>query len=414
LSATNEFSRFTTRLHAFMAVAEKTWKALNPCSPIETGSDFQELALELFTLQFKYNAPYRRFCEGRGATPGTVEHWSQIPAVPTAAFKELELSCFPASSRTRVFHSSGTTEQRPSRHFHCAGSLKVYEASLWPWFSAHLLPEIPWAGASAFASAPGESKPDRAPGLRLVVLTPLPLQAPNSSLVHMFETVRRKIGAPESIFLGHASDGGAWSLDMEGVAKAFHAACEARQPLMVLGTAFSFVHLLDDLREHELRIQLPTGSRVLETGGYKGRSRTVPRAELHQELTRYLHVPSTGIVTEYGMSELSSQAYDRVCGGQPEFRDRSEAHSGTTHAFGVLHFPPWARARIISPETGREVAEGETGLIQVFDLANVYSVQAIQTEDLGRRRGNGFELIGRATLSEPRGCSLMATEVSTR
>ena len=73
-----------------------------------------------------------------------------------------------------------------------------------------------------------------------------------------------------------------------------------------------------------------------------------------------------------------------------------------------FHFPPWARVQIISPETDREVSESETGLIRVFDLANVFSVMAIQTEDLGIRRDNGFELIGRAALAEPRGCSLVA------
>ena len=79
----------------------------------------------------------------------------------------------------------------------------------------------------------------------------------------------------------------------------------------------------------------------------------------------------------------------------------------------IFHFPPWARVQIISPETGREVADGETGLIRVFDLANVFSVAAIQTEDLGIRRGDGFELIGRAQLAEPRGCSLMTIDCRT-
>jgi len=73
-----------------------------------------------------------------------------------------------------------------------------------------------------------------------------------------------------------------------------------------------------------------------------------------------------------------------------------------------FHFPPWARVQIISPETAREVSEGETGLIRVLDLANVYSVMAVQTEDLGIRRGNGFALAGRAAAAEPRGCSLQA------
>ena len=73
----------------------------------------------------------------------------------------------------------------------------------------------------------------------------------------------------------------------------------------------------------------------------------------------------------------------------------------------LIYAPPWARVQVISPETGEQVNDGQTGLIRIFDLANVYSVIAVQTEDLGIRRGNGFEFIGRAAASEPRGCSLM-------
>jgi hypothetical protein len=166
--------------------------------------------------------------------------------------------------------------------------------------------------------------------------------------------------------------------------------------LTLLGTAFSFVHLLDYLVENNLRFELPKNSRIMETGGYKNRSRTMPKTELHALITERLDVARENIICEYGMSELSSQAYD------------SEIHhpSSIIH-HRVFHFPPWARVQIISPETGREVADGETGLIHVFDLANVFSVAAIQTEDLGIRCGDGFELIGRAQLAEPRGCSLM-------
>jgi hypothetical protein len=160
------------------------------------------------------------------------------------------------------------------------------------------------------------------------------------------------------------------------------------KPKLILGTAFSFVHLLDYLVEKDLRFQLPPGSRIMETGGYKNRSRTMPKSELHSLITRYLGVPRENIICEYGMSELSSQAYD-------------------TNPERTFQFPPWARVQIISPETGREVTDGETGLIRLFDSANVFSVAAIQTEDLGVRRGAGFELIGRAALAEARGCSLM-------
>jgi hypothetical protein len=150
-----------------------------------------------------------------------------------------------------------------------------------------------------------------------------------------------------------------------------------------------------------LRFDLPADSRVMETGGYKNRSRSMPKTELHQLITEKLGVPPSHIICEYGMSELSSQAYDGVAGDGWRV-------TGKNNVSRHFHFPPWARVQIISPETGLEVADGETGLIRVFDLANVFSVMAIQTEDLGIRRGDGFELIGRATLAEPRGCSLMA------
>jgi len=173
-----------------------------------------------------------------------------------------------------------------------------------------------------------------------------------------------------------------------------------------LGTAFSLVHLLDFLAENNLKFQLPENSRVMETGGYKNRSRSMPKAKLHALISERLGIPPEHIICEYGMSELSSQAYDGVTSDEWRVtRIKNSLHpSPVTRHF---RFPPWARLQIISPEAGCEVADGETGLIRVFDLANVFSVAAVQTEDLGIRRGDGFELLGRAKLAEPRGCSLM-------
>src|SRR6185369_7045650 len=102
-----------------------------------SGQSFSELSLELFAFQFKHNAAYHKICEARNLTPSNVKQWTQIPAVPTSLFKELELTSLAPSERTAVFHSSGTTEQKPSRHFHCPESLAAYEASLWNWFAAH-------------------------------------------------------------------------------------------------------------------------------------------------------------------------------------------------------------------------------------------------------------------------------------
>ena len=371
-----ELSEFAARLRQIISSEGQALRVPNQKNGKSWNSsfrNFESLALELFALQFKQNSAYRKMCETRGSTPDVVEHWTQISAVPTAAFKELELSSIPPEERTIVFHSSGTTEQIPSHHFHNAESLAVYEASLWKWFQLHFGDD-------------GE----------LVFLTPDKNTAPRSSLVHMFETVRQMSGLPESAFAGNVSPEGSWTVDFAAIVKKLQAACDGEKPLTILGTAFSFVHLIDFLAENDLRFELPDGSHVMETGGYKNRSRIMLKSELHALISKLLGITSDGIMCEYGMSELSSQAYD------------CEIHPPSSiHHPRAFRFPPWARAQVISPETGREVTEDETGLIRVFDLANVFSVAAVQTEDLGVRRGDGFELIGRAPQTEPRGCSLM-------
>jgi len=375
-----ELSDFAARLRQLISVGEDA----RTLATLETpGSEerFNLLALELFVLQFEANPAYQALCRARGRNPGSVEHWTQIPAVPTAAFKELELSSIPAAERTAVFHSSGTTEQIPSRHFHGAASLAVYETSLTRWFDRHLGADGP-----------------------LHFLTPGRSAAPHSSLIYMFETLRQRRSLPASVFLGNVASDGSWVLDFAAVLAELRSASGEGRPLTLLGTAFSFVHLLDYLAEHQLRFTLPAGSRVMETGGYKNRSRILLKADLHGLITEKLGIPATHIICEYGMSELSSQAYAVA---SDEWRVTGENMPDGSPAL-PFHFPPWARVQIVSPETGREVAEGQTGIIRVFDLANVFSVAAVQTEDLGIRRGTGFELVGRAEKAEPRGCSLMA------
>jgi hypothetical protein len=342
---------------------------------------FNRLALALFAFQFEGVPIYRRLCEKRGIRPGAIQHWSQIPALPAPAFKEHVVSSLPENERTRVFHSSGTTEHVPSRHFHNTTSLSIYEASLLPWFERHFLGD----------------KPDFGPrGAAFVFLTPNPTLAPHSSLVHMFQTILREYGGANSFYAGtcaHATD--AWRLEFDLIDATLRGAMSENRPVAVLGTAFSFVHWLDFLDAAKIRLRLPAGSRIMETGGYKGRSRTVAKTELRRLMTKFLAVPESHIITEYGMSELSSQAYDGVI-GQPRL------------ASGIFRFPPWVRTQVISPETGAVAAAGETGLLRVFDPANIHSVMAIQTEDLAVSREDGFELLGRPEAAEARGCSLLA------
>src|SRR5580658_1341508 len=157
----------SSELRSFMS------RSLAPEYPA-ADEEFNRLALELFAFQREAVPIYRELCERRNAGPETIRSWDQIPPLPTSTFKEYEVSSIPGGERTRVFHSSGTTGQVPSRYFHSAESLSLYEASLLPWFQRHF-----------FATQPAPMK--------LLFLTPE--AALHSSLVHMFTVVRRHCGA---------------------------------------------------------------------------------------------------------------------------------------------------------------------------------------------------------------------------
>ncbi len=369
---------YAKQARAFITAGEK---AGGLCQPDDRA--FDQLARELFTLQFNRNESYRRFCQARDATPKDIGDWTQIPALPAAAFKHYELTWLPAAERTTVFYSSGTTARR-SRHFHNAATLELYEISLLAWFQACM---------------PGLGNGVRG---RFISLTPPPTQAPHSSLAHMLGKAITVYGDAASEWTGGVDLAGGWVVNMEATAKALAKASAEGCPAAILGTAFSFVHLLDYAAEHRLVWKLPAGSAVMETGGYKGRSRALAKGALHAEISRLLGVPRGQIICEYGMCELSSQAYDRC---PPP---NAAPAGGLSAEERVFHFPPWARARIISPETGAPAGNGETGMIQIFDLANLSSVLAVQTEDLGVATPDGFRLLGRAAEAETRGCSLMA------
>jgi hypothetical protein len=334
---------------------------------------FASLALELFAYQFAQCPPYRRFCERRGRTPDCVTDWREIPAVPAGAFKEMALRSFPAEREAHVFRTSGTsTERRGALHL---DTLELYEASLLPSFRRGVLP-------------------DRAPGerTRLRVLAPSPAETPDSSLSQMFGVVLRELGDAAS---GFDVEHGA--LQIDGLVGALEAAAADGVAVALCGTAFALVHLLDALAERRVRIPLAVNSRVMETGGFKGRAREMPREALYASIEHALGVAPARIVNQYGMTELGSQFYDSVlC--EPAHPRRKIA-------------PPWTRVRLVDPETGDDAAPGAPGVVTILDLANTGSVLAIQTADLGRAKDDGFEVIGREPGAEARGCSIAADEM---
>lgn len=343
-------------------------------------ADFDALARGLFTFQYERNAPYRRYCEIRGASPASVTHWTEIPAVPIAAFKEAVLACEPVDDAAALFMSSGTTrpEQR-SRHYH--PSLAVYDASIRTNFAALVLPEIDSTERSA---------------LPFLVLNPRPEALPNSSLAYYLGRMVEWYGATGSGFFVDEA-----GLQGDRLLEVLRAAVAAARPVALLGTTFAFVHLLDRMVERDERVALPAGSRVFDTGGIKGRSREIEPAELAVGLTERLRVPLLDQVNMYGLTELSTQFID----GNIARRARGEVPTRSKIV------PPWARTRILDPETLEELPIGQAGVLCHTDLANRASVCTILTEDLGVARDDGFEILGRVKGSAARGCSIAMDEL---
>lgn len=355
--------------HPLRAAVEEDllgWMRAREWKPDE--SRFDRNARRLFAYQFEHCAPYRELCRSVGANPERIAHWSEIPTVPAAAFKEFELRCFPNSATRHVFRTSGTSSERRGQLF--LDTLDLYETSLRPNFERHVL-----AGLALPA--------------RMRIAAPAPAEVPDSSLSHMFGVAVRLWGDEHS---GFDVRGG--RLRFDSLWTALREAARDGQPVVLAGTAFAWVHCLDECAARGVQATLPPGSRLMETGGFKGRSRTVPRDELYAGLGAAFGIPAASIVNQYGMTELGSQFYDSVV-ADPGSPRRKVA-------------PPWTRVRVVDPVSNREVGIGETGQIEIYDLANTGSVLAVSTADLGRRLEAGFEVLGRGAGAEARGCSLGA------
>ncbi|HTU70528.1 MAG TPA: hypothetical protein VMF11_09440 [Candidatus Baltobacteraceae bacterium] len=339
---------------------------------------FNELALRVFEHQLHYNQPYARYCETQNVSLERMpEHWHEIPPVPSAAFKEAALTTFDPEQAALVFETSGTTAGHTGRHY--MESTKLYDAAL-------------IAGFDRFM------RPDHI-RLRYLNLVPNPALNPHSSLGYMMGRVseRRGDGATAWYLHGETFNVDAFIGDLE-------AAVEYDRPVCIAATAFALVNVLDILHERRRYFALPTGSRVMETGGFKGRSRVVDRDDLYARTAERFGMTNCSIVGEYGMTELTSQYYDDVM------------VIGHDHSIARVRYklaPPWLRARVVGSD-GATLPDGTVGALVHVDLANRSSCVAILTEDLGVRFDDSLVLIGREHGAALRGCSLAAEDLIVR
>jgi len=334
---------------AIAALLEAPWVSIAPAR-------VEQLALEVFHWQRVHNEAYGRIADATldGRSPCSLD---EIPAVPTEVFKHARVACFAPERTIRIFRTSGTT--RDLRGVHAFDDLSLYALGAVITARHFLLPRAHY---------------------RLVLLAPDEREVPDSSLSFMLARFAEAWGGGDFCVRSGV-------LDVPHVRACLGAAREEGVPVALLGASYGFVHLMDALDETE---PLPPGSVVMPTGGFKGRSRELAPDDFHARLRQCFHVHRGQIVGEYGMTELSSQAYEVHTDGTPP---------------GTYRAPPWMVVRAVDPTTLAPLPPGEVGLLRVVDLANLGSAVAIQTSDLGRVTAAGFEVHGRAPGASPRGCA---------
>jgi len=294
----------------------------------------------------------------------------EVPALPTDVFRHARVAGHDASEDIRVFHSSGTKQDHRSHHHF--RDLGLYVASA--------------RQAARFALFP-----DR-PRMRLLFLAPSEREAPHSSLSFMLSRFADWFGRGEVTW--------AWRNDTllpDRLSRALRCAQIAREPIAILGTSFAFVHAEEALGK--TRFKLPRGSRIMQTGGYKGRSTEFPAPELLRLLSARYGVRDSFMVNEYGMTELSSQLYE------PTLRRAALDLPVGPRRFWV---PGWMRASVVDPESLEPQPDGAEGLLRFDDVANLDSCVAIQTSDVGVLEDGEVIVLGRSPDAVPRGCSLSA------
>ncbi len=312
-------------------------------------NDFEALALDIFRHQAVHCEPYKRFLSLLDKNPDSISSLPEIPFLPIEFFKS-ERIITRGLAEEAIFTSSGTSGTNTSQHF--VADLSLYQATFTRAFEMYYGPVSEWA---------------------ILALLPSYLERSGSSLVYMCDHLIQSANADLSGFFLH---------DFQQLKAKLEKAKRLEQKTMLIGVTFA---LLDFAESHPFSFPELV---VMETGGMKGRRQEMTREEVHSILKTGFGVPS--IHSEYGMTELLSQAYSQ--------------------GNGIFTCPPWMRLYVRDTEDPFSyVKSGQSGGINIIDLANLNGCSFIATQDLGRKSSYGsFEVLGRFDHSDVRGCNLMA------
>ena len=315
---------------------------------VTSEATFSEAALSIFKYQFEYNSVYRSFCDLLYKNPSEVRSIEQIPFLPIQFFKTHKI--ITKNCPTQVtFSSSGTTGNELSKHY--VSDLDIYKKSF----------------RRSFQLFYGDIK-----DYTILALLPSYLERKGSSLVYMTDDMIKESNQTESGF---------YLDDLKALKDTLLRLEKEGQKTLLIGVSYA---LLDLIKSHDFKLKHTI---VMETGGMKGQRKELVKSELHSILKDGFGVDK--IHSEYGMTELLSQAYSK---GE-----------------GIFQTPPWMKIITRDPEDALSIQRtAKSGGINVIDLANINSCAFIATQDLGKTHSDGtFEILGRFDESDIRGCNLM-------
>lgn len=332
----------------FITFVKKSLIAASDLFSISGPKPFEKMALKVFRFQYENNSVYRKFCQHLNVKTHEVKTLQQIPFLPIQFFKSHEVVSNSDSAQA-IFTSSGTTGTINSKHF--VTDIALYEESY----------------RKGFSQFYGDIE-----NYTLLALLPSYLERNGSSLIYMVEDLMKRTNNPDSGFYLHHHD---------ALIAKLTALDQAGKNVILIGVTYA---LLDLIEKQNFQLQ---NTIIMETGGMKGRRKEMIREELHEQLCKGFGV--SAIHSEYGMTELLSQAYSL--------------------GDGVFECPNWMQVLIRDTEDALTyVGSGKTGGINVIDLANINSCSFIATQDLGKKHtSNSFEVLGRFDNSDIRGCNLM-------
>ena len=310
---------------------------------------FTQQALALFRFQYQHNHVYKSFAHSLGANPGNVQTLRNIPFLPISFFKSQRVQTTTFEPE-QIFESSGTTGMVSSKHH--VKDLSIYEKSFRTGFERIYGRPSDWC---------------------VIGLLPSYLEREHSSLVYMVNDLVRQSGHADSGFYLH---------EFDKLADTLKRLEDEKQNTLLLGVTFALLEFAEKF-SFPLRHTV-----VMETGGMKGRRKELTRMELHEILQSAWELPA--VHSEYGMTELLSQAYSR--------------------SKGIFEPPPWMKLLLREEDDPLATHETGEGVLNIIDLANIYSCAFIATEDTGRLYPDGrFEVAGRMDYSDLRGCSLLVS-----